>query len=85
MGMDCQNMAAGRLLISEPYPIALCKAIVILAGGAPFHLLQLFALRKQAQGDVLPLNEIGEMPLIPLGNRESSGEQPGHWDQVPVC
>ena len=38
----------------------------------------------QVQLDVLPLDEVGEMPLIPLGDWELSQGQPGHGDQVPI-
>ena len=84
MGMSCLNMAVGQLLIAEPHPAALCKAIVTLGRGTPFCLLNIAVLRVQAQGDVPPLNETGDMPLVSFGYRESSREQPGNWDQVPV-
>ena len=85
MGMSCLNMAVGQLPIGELHPTALCKAIIVLGRDAPFCLLKVFVLGMKSQGDVLILNEVSEMPLVALRNRELSGEQSGHWDQVPAC
>ena len=48
MGISHPNMAAGQLLIGEPYSTSLCQAIVILGGGAPFYLLKVSVLGTQA-------------------------------------
>ena len=83
-GNGCIDMTAGRLLIGETPPAALCQAIIFLGGGAPFHSLEVLMVGVQVQGDILPLNKISEMPLVPLRNRKLGWEQPGHRDQVPI-
>ena len=83
-GMDCMNVTVGRLLVGKTPPAALHQAIIVIGGGTSFHPFEVLMVRVQVQGDVLPLNEISEIPLIPLGDRMLSWEQPGHRDQTPI-
>ena len=49
-------------------PTALCKAIIVLGGGTSYCPFEVLMVRVQVEGDVPPLNESGEMPLIPHGD-----------------
>ena len=69
-GMGCMDKTVGRILIGYMPPAALCQAILVLGGGAPFHPLTVLMFRVQTWGDVLPLNKIGKMHVISLRNRK---------------
>ena len=65
-GMDCTDVTAGRFFVGEMPPAALCQAIIILEGGAPFHPLEVLMVGAEVQRDVPPLNKISKTPSIPL-------------------
>ena len=64
-GLDCTDVTADRFFVGEMPYTALCQAVIILRRGAPFHSFEILRVGAQVQGDVPPLNKIGEMPSIP--------------------
>ena len=83
-GMDCLDVTVGRFSVGKMPPAALFQATIVLRGGAPFHPFEILTVRVQVQGDIPPLNKIGEMPSIPLRDWKLSWEQPSHGEQVPI-
>ena len=68
--MDCTDVAAVRLLVGEMSSTALYQAVTVISRSDPFCPLEVIMVRVQVQGNVPPLNKIGEMPFIPLRNRK---------------
>ena len=64
-GIVCMDVTAGRFFVAKMPPKALYQTIIVLRGGAPFCPLEVLTVRVWVQEDVLPLNKIGKMPLVP--------------------
>ena len=73
-GMDHMDMTTGRFFVGEMPPTSLSQVIIALRGDTPFCSFEIFTARAQVQRDVLLLNKIGEMPLIPLEDWDLSSE-----------
>ena len=84
LGMNYPNMAMSWLLICEPHPTALCEEIVILGGGSPSACLRFLCSGCSSRRMYHPWINLARCCLSPR-SRELSGEQLGHWDEVPVC